>query len=370
MNITKKFIFIALIGFAPITFAKSAKVMIGELEQRVDALQQEQQANKQQQNQLIIELQELSTTLGNEIQQQQVVIELLSKQSEQQQQEILASKIINKQLSSRIENSNKKLQANALNHSDFKETVKANQSQLASDLAILGKDLNVKLESSSLSINKSFNKQLESTEASTKERLSQIQGEFSQHQIYWLAAFCIVIILSLTIYYLLIRRIQKSKLSVEDKIANTRKLLEEEAVKLDGKLVELLETQLKIIDDERQQSISGLQNEEADHSLALKVADEVTRIQNNLGRMDSNIKGLKQLSGAVKRIQDNFAAKGYEIVDMLGNNYNDGLKITPSFMPSDELEAGQQIITRIIKPQVNFEGVMIQSAQVEVSVGE
>ena len=36
----------------------------------------------------------------------------------------------------------------------------------------------------------------------------------------------------------------------------------------------------------------------------------------------------------------------------------------------ENLEKGIEIITKIIKPQVNYKGVMIQSAQVEVSVGQ
>ena len=94
-------------------------------------------------------------------------------------------------------------------------------------------------------------------------------------------------------------------------------------------MVEVLETQLKL-----QQETSKLQpiasNEKADHSLALKVADEIIRIQKNLSRMDENTKGLKQLNSSVKRIQDNFASNGYELVDMLGKEYKEGMKVTSS----------------------------------------
>ena len=109
---------------------------------------------------------------------------------------------------------------------------------------------------------------------------------------------------------------------------------------------------------------------EADHTLALKVADEIIRIQKNLTRMDEKTKGLKQLIASVKRIQDNFASNGYEIVEMLGKTFNDGMKVSANFIPDEDLETGQQIITRIIKPQVNYKEIMIQSAQIEVSIGE
>lgn len=86
--------------------------------------------------------------------------------------------------------------------------------------------------------------------------------------------------------------------------------------------------------------------------------------------MDANTKGLKQLSASVKRIQDNFASNGYELVEMLGKEYNEGMKVIANFIPSEDIEAGKQIISRIIKPQVNYKNEMIQSAQIEVSVGE
>jgi len=41
-----------------------------------------------------------------------------------------------------------------------------------------------------------------------------------------------------------------------------------------------------------------------------------------------------------------------------------------NFIQSEDLPTGKQVITRIIKPQVNFQGKMIQAAQIEVSVGE
>lgn len=104
-----------------------------------------------------------------------------------------------------------------------------------------------------------------------------------------------------------------------------------------------------------------------DHSLALKVADEIVRIELNLSRMNSSIKGYKQLAKAVQRIKDNFQANGYEIVDMLGKPYNDGMKVIANFVSDENIEQGKQIITGVIKPQINYNGKMIQSAQITVS---
>ncbi|MCC7515672.1 MAG: hypothetical protein IT212_13365 [Bacteroidia bacterium] len=141
--------------------------------------------------------------------------------------------------------------------------------------------------------------------------------------------------------------------------------MEEEGIKLDGKLIEILTTQLKVLENNKIQDPAV-----KDHSLALKIADEIVRIEKNLSNMDPEIKGYKQLEASVKRIKDNFDANGYELVEMLNKPYDQGMKVVANFRPDENLKSGEQIITRIIKPQINYKGSMIQSAQIEVSQGE
>lgn len=138
--------------------------------------------------------------------------------------------------------------------------------------------------------------------------------------------------------------------------------MQEESIKLDNKLLEIAERQMKTPAIGNHQDTTVI-----DHSLALKVADEIVRIELNLSRMDVSIKGYKQLAKAVQRIKDNFQANGYEIVDMLGKPYNEGMKVIANFVSDENMEQGKQIITGIIKPQINYNGKMIQSAQITVS---
>lgn len=179
----------------------------------------------------------------------------------------------------------------------------------------------------------------------------------------WGILIVIFIVLLITvIYFILYKRVQKGKSAI-DKIKDTQKSILEESLKLDSKLVGLLNQQLNV-----QANISNNDsNNQIDHSLALKVADEIVRIEMNLSRMDSSIKGHKQLSKAVERIKNNFLANGYEMVDMLGKPYNDGMKVVANFVSDENLKDGEQIITGIIKPQVNYNGKMIQAAQITVS---
>lgn len=179
----------------------------------------------------------------------------------------------------------------------------------------------------------------------------------------------VILFISLAISYYLTKRIKQGKSSIDEvrkaqdvlQIAHIK--MQEEAVKLDNKMIELFEKQMV------SGSITAV-GTQIDHSLALKVADEIVRIEMNLSRMDASIKGYKQLIKAVQRIKDNFNANGYEIVDMLGKSYVAGMKVAVTFVTDESLEHGQQIITKIIKPQINYQQQMIQAAQIEVSQSE
>ena len=216
---------------------------------------------------------------------------------------------------------------------------------------------------------KELGTKIQETGQKADTQIAQLDNSVEKNRMYWIIATLATFLLGGLVYWLLGKRIKSSKTDVETQIRNTKASLEEESVKLDNKLVEVLETQLKI-QQETSKGQPASSNEKADHSLALKVADEIIRIHKNLSRMDDNTKGLKQLNSSVQRIQDNFAANGYELVEMLGKDYNEGMKVTANFTPNEDLESGKQIISRIIKPQVNFKGEMIQAAQIEVSVGE
>ena len=150
----------------------------------------------------------------------------------------------------------------------------------------------------------------------------------------------------------------------QDALQNAQGKMQEESIKLDNKLLEVVEQQIKAVPVTTNNATS------VDHSLALKVADEIVRIELNLSRMDPSIKGYKQLAKAVQRIKDNFQANGYEIVDMLGKPYVAGMKAAVTFVIDENLLRGEQVITKVIKPQINYQQQMIQAAQIEVSQSE
>lgn len=177
----------------------------------------------------------------------------------------------------------------------------------------------------------------------------------------------LVVIIALVIWWL-IGRIRSGNSSLDeirkaqDALQNAQVKMQEESIKLDNKLLEVAEQQMKTVSLTANNNAASI-----DHSLALKVADEIVRIELNLSRMDPSIKGYKQLAKAVQRIKDNFQANGYEIVDMLGKPYNEGMRVRADFVIDESLPLGIQKITSITRPQINYNGEMVQKAQVIVS---
>jgi len=167
------------------------------------------------------------------------------------------------------------------------------------------------------------------------------------------------IILILIVYLVL----SKKWNSDTKKLANKQKEVLEKQIQDSQKLADWL-------DKETEQSLSNNSSGEIDHSFAKRIADEIVRITTNLSRMDESIKGHKQLSASVRKLEQSLNVNKYELVKLLNQPYNEGLNLQATFVSDDSLAPDESIITRIIKPQINYKGKLIQAAQVEVSVGE
>lgn len=178
----------------------------------------------------------------------------------------------------------------------------------------------------------------------------------------------VVALLAIAIYILLHKKINKGTADVEALRAKAEKLNEEVLNQFAQEMSEMqkISSSLDAIAKNPTRSDSGKASE-PDHSLIKTLADRITFMEMTLYKMDPKVKGFKQLSKSIIQMKDNLLANGYELVEMLGKPYNDGMKVIANFIEDEEMEAGKQIITGIIKPQINYNGKMIQAAQITVS---
>ena len=211
--------------------------------------------------------------------------------------------------------------------------------------------------------------QITTTEQTANKRIDEVGQSLSTNSLYGIIGVLSAILLSGLLYWLLSKRQKTDKTEVVEQLQKTKSSIEESLVKEFGKQTSLIESELQLLVQQKTASpISS--NVEPDHSLALKVASEINLIERNINLMDKGTKGLKQLERSVGKLKDNLSANGYEMPELLGKQYHQGMKvIVTSSIPDENLEKGSEIITKVLIPQVNFNDKMIQSAQIEVSVG-
>jgi len=166
-------------------------------------------------------------------------------------------------------------------------------------------------------------------------------------------------------YWLLSKKQRSDKTDMIKQLSKTKSAIEESLVNEFDKQTELMDAQLETLKMPKTDT-----KPEHDHSLALKLASEINIIERNINLMDSGTKGLKQLTRSVEKLKDNLAANGYEMPRLLGKQFHEGMKvIVENSVPDENLEKGAEVITKVLIPQVNYKGVMIQAGHIEVSVG-
>lgn len=202
-----------------------------------------------------------------------------------------------------------------------------------------------------------------------EDKISEVSESLSKNSLYGIIGVLLAILLSGLLYWLLSKRQKTDKTDFIDQLSKTKSSIEESLVKEFGKQTELMDSQLHLIEQQKT-TLQATPNAEPDHSLALKVASEINLIERNINLMDSKTKGLKQLQASVGKLKDNLSANGYEMPELLGKQFHQGLKvIVTSSIPDENLEKGQEIISKIVIPAVIYNDKMIQTAQIEVSVG-
>ena len=214
-------------------------------------------------------------------------------------------------------------------------------------------ELTTSLESNKLVLDSIKNQSL-----SNDKNITSLGVALSQKQQYGLIILGFSLALLLLVYIVL----NKKRTDDTKKLAAKQKEIFEKQIQDGQQLADWLSNQNIVV-------ATDVKNE-VDHSFAKRVADEIVRFTTNLSRMDESIKGFKQLSASVRKLEQSLNANHYELEDLLNKPYNSGMNIEATIIIDDNLNVGESFITRIIKPQINYKGKLIQAAQVEVSQGE
>jgi len=265
---------------------------------------------------------------------------------------------------------------------DNVETVQSENNKLKSKVVILNSKLSTANKSiDSLrtqtkqirdAISQSTNElgiKIKETGDKNESKIAEVSESLNKNSLYGIIGVLLAIIFSGLLYWLLSKRQQTDKTDFIEQLSKTKSSIEESLVKEFGKQTELMDSQLHLIEQQKT-TLQATPNAEPDHSLALKVASEINLIERNINLMDSKTKGLKQLQASVGKLKDNLSANGYEMPELLGKQFHQGMKvIVTSSIPDENLGKGSEIISKILIPQVNYNDKMIQTAQIEVSVG-
>lgn len=118
----------------------------------------------------------------------------------------------------------------------------------------------------------------------------------------------------------------------------------------------------------RKQILKGLDDLKAAENEGnfTEMCNAICWIENTLAAVETSPITDEELS-YVNDIKSKVINEGYEIVNMLGKPYHQEYKVIATFSEDENLPPNSQIITRVIKPQINYKGKMIQASEIHVS---
>ncbi|MDR3504360.1 MAG: hypothetical protein P4L79_17470 [Legionella sp.] len=198
----------------------------------------------------------------------------------------------------------------------------------------------------------------------TQGQIQEINQTITNRTLYWIIGILALALLSVIVFYILGNKLSSNAKNFDSVIAKTNESFQNEAIKLDSKLVEILQTQLSILNAEG--NIKRTPISEVNHKLPLKVGEEIHRMRKRIESMPQDVKGLNALINSLQRLEEEFNDSGYEIENLMGKKYVDGMKVEARFVDNQNIPKGEEIIIDVLRPQIIYKGSVIQVAKVEV----
>lgn len=259
----------------------------------------------------------------------------------------------------KLENDINSLQATNRNLKSSFDIQKKQIDSLSSQLSITNSNIQQIADSLNITVSN-----VSSTNINTQNQIQDINKTITTKTLFWFTGIILVALLSIIVFFVLRKKLTVSSKSIEIKINRTNQKLTDEAIKLDSKLVEILQTQLSIISVER--NARGTLVTEMDNKLPIQVGNEIHRMRKRINTMDQNCNGITALKNSLQRLEEEFNESGYEMEDHIGEKYIEGMKVDPRFVDNPAIPKGEAIITDASRPEIKYNGVVIQVAKVEV----
>ena len=203
-----------------------------------------------------------------------------------------------------------------------------------------------------------------SSNKQTQIQIQDINQTITNRTLYWIIGILAVTLMSVIVFFVLRHKLSSSTKDLDLQIAMTNSNLQNEAIKLDSKLIEILQSQLIILKEERKTNV--IVATEADHKLPLKVGEEIHRMRKRIENMPQDVKGISALTNSLQRLEEEFNESGYSIEDLQGKKYVDGMKVEARFVDNPDIPKGEEIITDVLRPEIKYKDIVIQVAKVEV----
>ena len=104
--------------------------------------------------------------------------------------------------------------------------------------------------------------------------------------------------------------------------------------------------------------------------MILDIINDLVRMRQNLDFMDDSVKGVSQLKNRIKSIYTTLNSNQYDIPDLVGHSYHEGDNMIGTLELNPELPPATNRIKRVIKPQVSYQGKLIQAAEVIIEYND
>ncbi len=192
---------------------------------------------------------------------------------------------------------------------------------------------------------------------------TDIQKTINQQKPYWIIAILVLLFTVAGIFFFLKYKMVRLGNILSSELTSSLEKLKNELIQLDAKPLPVPDQKLE------SENLQVAQEAEPDHSLPIKVCEEIQRMRNRMKHMDQDDQAIKVLRKRLESLEEELNGKGYEMVNLEGKPYNEGMTVKPSFITDKNMKEGEKIITRVIKSQINYKDILIQAAEVEVSQG-